>query len=81
MAGFVLDATPTPEATLGFESPGNDSYSISFGGRYSINEKMDVGLGALYTAKDDRVVQNDSIDGEFTDSSALLVSAGLSYKF
>ena len=42
---------------------------------------MDVGLGALYTAKDDRVVQNDSIDGEFTDSSALLVSAGLSYNF
>ena len=81
MAGFIIDKTPTPEATLGFESPGNDSMALSFGGRYEINKSMDVALGALYTMKEDRVVKNDSIDGEFTNSNALLISAGLGYKF
>lgn len=81
MAGFVIDETPTPEATLGFESPGNDSMAFSFGGRYEISESMDIGLAALYTMKEDRVVTNASIDGEFTNSNALLISAGLGYKF
>ena len=81
MAGFVIDETPTPEATLGFESPGSDSMAISFGGRYKIDDSMDVGLGILYTMKEDRVVQSDSIDGEFTDSNALLISAGVGHKF
>ena len=81
MAGFVMDATPTPEETLGFESPGSDSISVSFGGRYDISDSMDVGLGVLYSMKEDRTVKNASIDGEFTNSNALLVSAGLGYKF
>jgi len=81
MAGVVLDATPTPETTLGFESPGSDSVSVSFGGRYAINDSMDMGLGVLYSMKDDRTVKNATIDGEFTNSNALLISAGLGYKF
>lgn len=81
MAGVVIDETPTPESTLGFESPGSDSLSVSFGGRYSINDSMDMGLGVLYSMKDDRTVKNASIDGKFTDSNALLISAGLGYKF
>ena len=81
MAGFIIDETPTPEDTLGFESPGNDSMAFSFGARYKVNDSIDVGLGALYTMKEDRTVKNDSIDGEFSNSNALLVSAGVGYKY
>ena len=85
MAGLVLDETPTPEKTLGFESPGSDSLSVSLGGRYEISKTIDVGLSALYSMKEDRTVSNtvnaNGIDGTFTNSNALLVSAGLGYKF
>jgi long-chain fatty acid transport protein len=83
MAGFVIDESPTPERTLNFESPGSDSMSVSFGGRYAINDKLDVGLSALYSMKEDRTINNNDsgLDGEFTDSNALLISVGLGYKF
>lgn len=81
MGAVVIDETPTPEATLGFESPGSDSISFSAGGRYELNKQTDVGLSILYSKKDDRMVKNASIDGEFSNSSALLVSVGMGYKF
>lgn len=85
MAGAVIDNTPTPERTLNFESPGSDSLSVSLGGRYKINESFDVGLSALYSMKEDRKVSGsvniNGIDGEFTNSNALLISAGLGYRF
>ena len=81
MCGIVYDETPIPDATLGFELPDSDSLTVSLGGRYQINEKMNVGLSALYSFRDDRTVSNDTLDGEFTDGSALLISAGLEYKF
>jgi len=85
MAGFVLDETPTPEATLGFESPGSNATSVSFGGRYKLNDKMDIGLAALYSMKENRTVSTPpnikNINGEFSNSNALLISAGLGYKF
>ena len=81
MAGLVFDETPTPEATLGFESPGSDSLSLSCGGRYVLSDSLDMGLGILYSMKEDRTVKNASIDGEFTNSNALLISAGVGYKF
>ena len=42
---------------------------------------MELGLGFLYDLKDSRTVSNDAIVGEFENASAILVSAGLSYKF
>ncbi|MCK4737561.1 MAG: outer membrane protein transport protein [Sulfurimonas sp.] len=81
MCGIVIDETPIPESTLSFELPDSDSVSISFGGRYQINEKLNLGLSTLYSIREDRTVSNDSLTGEFTDTSALLISAGLEYKF
>ncbi|QOY52341.1 OmpP1/FadL family transporter [Candidatus Sulfurimonas baltica] len=77
MAGVVIDETPIPDNTLSFESPDSDSISVSFGGRYQIDEKMNIGLAALYSMKDDR----DIASGELTDSNVLIISAGLEYKF
>ena len=85
MAGAVVDFTPTPEETLNFESPGSNSLSVSLGGRYEISKTIDVGLAALYSIKEDRTVSNtvntNGINGTFSNSNALLISAGLGYKF
>lgn len=81
MAGVVYDQTPVPDETLSFELPDSDSVAVSLGGRYVINEKIDVGLAALYSMRESRSVTNDSLDGEFSNSNVLIVSAGVGYKF
>jgi len=82
MAGMVYDETPVPDESIGFELPDSDSVSVSFGGRYQINEKMDFGLSALYSLRKDRTVNSDAgTIGEFTNATALLISAGMGYKF
>jgi long-chain fatty acid transport protein len=81
MGGFVIDESPVPDSTLGFELPGSDSLSLSFGGRYKLNEKMDIALSALYSMHEDRDVTNDDLDGEFSGANVLFISAGLGYKF
>ena len=81
MAGVVIDETPVPDATIGFELPDSDSVSVSLGGRYQINEKMDVGIAALYSMREDRTVNTTSLTGEFTNADALLISMGMGYKF
>jgi len=85
MGGVVYDESPTPESTLNFESPGSNSLSVSLGGRYQVNESIDVGLSALYSMKEDRTVttptNTNGINGTFSNSNVLIVSAGLGYKF
>jgi long-chain fatty acid transport protein len=81
MAGFAYDETPVPDSTLGFELPDSDAYLFSLGARFSLTSQMDIGLGVLYDLKSERTVNNGTINGKFKDASALLVSAGLSYKF
>ncbi|MBA3026513.1 MAG: aromatic hydrocarbon degradation protein [Sulfurimonas sp.] len=85
MAGVVYGESPIPDETLSFELPDSDSTSVSIGGRYAINEKVDVGLAILYSMRESRSIsaadnEND-LDGEFTNSNVLLVSAGVGYKF
>jgi long-chain fatty acid transport protein len=81
MVGFAIDENPVPEETLSFELPDSDAMLFSIGGRIKLSEQMELGLGFLYDLKDSRRVSNDSIVGEFENASAILVSAGLSYKF
>ncbi len=81
MAGMVYDQSPVPEETIGFELPDSDSLAVSLGGRYQINEQLDVGLSALYSMRESRTVKNDSLDGEFSNGNVLIVSAGVGYKF
>ncbi|WP_457750371.1 OmpP1/FadL family transporter [Sulfurimonas sp.] len=85
MAGLVIDETPIPEETLGFELPDTNSVAVSLGGRYKINDKTDIGLSALYSMHDKRsvssTVNDNGLNGEFTDGDILIVSVGLGYKF
>ena len=86
MAGYVYDETPVPSKTIGFELPDTDSQAVSLGGRYKINESVDVGLSALYSIHESRTItaadNNDNgLVGEFSDGNVLIISAGLGYKF
>ena len=84
MCGFAYDETPIPEEFVGFELPDSDAYLFSVGTQYKINEKMDIGLAVLYDYKKEREVTvspANTVYGEFTDASAILVTAGLNYKF
>lgn len=81
MGGVVIDESPVPEATLGFELPDSDSVSVSLGVRYQINEKLNVGLAALYSMREEREVTNSSLNGEFSNANVLIVASALEYKF
>ncbi|MDD5372448.1 MAG: outer membrane protein transport protein [Sulfurimonas sp.] len=81
MGGVVIDETPVPNATIGFELPDSDSVSVSLGARYQISEKINIGLAALYSMREDRTVSNGAINGEFKDSNVLIISSALEYRF
>jgi long-chain fatty acid transport protein len=81
MAGFAYDKTPVPDSTLLFDLPDSDAFLYSVGVRYQVNQQMEVGAGYLYDDKDSRSVTNKNLDGTFTDSSAHLLSVGLTYTF
>jgi len=81
MAGAVKDESPVPNKSLGFELPDSDSVSVSGGLRYQYSKNLNVGFAALYSMRDTRKVTNDDVDGEFSNSNVLIMSAGLGYKF
>lgn len=81
MGGFVYDETPVPDETLSFELPGANSMAFSAGCRYELSSELNAGLAGLYSIKEARSVSNSNMSGEFTNSNALLVSAGVEYKF
>ncbi len=81
MVGFAVDDNPVPDESLSFELPDSDAMLFSIGGRYTINEQMECGIGLLYDYKDSRTVNNATVAGEFDNASALLISAGFSYMF
>lgn len=81
MVGMVYDETPVPDETISFELPDSNSFSVSLGGRYQVNDKIEIGLAALYSMRESRKVDNDGLTGEFTGGNVLIVSTGISYKF
>lgn len=81
MGGVVIDESPVPETTLGFELPDSDSVSVSLGARYRIDERLSVGLAALYSIREERKVTNSSLNGEFSNANVLIVASALEYKF
>lgn len=79
--GFAYDENPVPDSSLDFTLPDSNAYLFSIGARYQINENLEVGLSALYDYKESRDVNNGTLDGEFSNSQAFLVSAGVQYTF
>ena len=81
MAGAVKDESPVPNKSLGFELPDSDSISVSGGVRYQYSKNLNVGFAALYSMRDTRKVTNSDVNGEFSNSNVLIMSAGLGYKY
>jgi len=84
MAGFAYDRTPVPDSTLLFDLPDSDAFLYSVGVRYQVSKQVEVGAGYLYDDKDSRSVTSTELtkpNGTFTDSSAHLLSVGLTYTF
>jgi long-chain fatty acid transport protein len=83
MGGFAYDENPVPDENIGFELPDSDAWIYSLGAQYKVNEKMDIGIAALYDYKESRTAKsaNGFIDGEFSNASALLVTVGMNYRF
>lgn len=81
MAGVAYDETPVPESTLGYELPDANAWIVSLGGRYKIDNVWSIGLAGLVDMKQNREVHNGSINGEFSNARAYLVSAGVEYRF
>jgi len=81
MAGYSYDETPIKEKYVSYELPDSDAHIFSTGFKYKQNSNLTWGAGVLYDYKKSRVVQNDTIDGKFSDGGALLITAGLEYKF
>ncbi len=81
MLGVAYDETPVPDETIGFELPDSNAVILSGGLRWAATKQLDLGAAVLFDAKEDRTVSNDTIDGTFTGSSALMVSVGLGYRF
>lgn len=83
MAGIAYDQTPAPVKTLGYELPDSDALIASAGGRYQMDEHWNIGLSVLADLKKSRTVSgNDGgINGEFSNSRAYLVTAGIGYRF
>ena len=84
MGGFGYDSNPAPTENVGFELPDSDAWLYSVGMQYKVSENMDLGLAALYDYKESRKVEvnpSDVVYGEFTNASALLITAGLYYRF
>ena len=81
LGGFAYDENPVPDATVGFETPDSDAWLYSIGARYKCSEKTEFTFGFLYDYKEKRTASNDSIVGEVENSSAILFSVGMNYKF
>ena len=86
MAGFAIDKSPIPSATLGFELPSSDAKLYSLGFEYRYNDKITLGMGYLYDSKKDRTINASDnniqyMAGTFTNISAHLLTVSLKYRF
>lgn len=81
MGGLVLDESPVPDTTIGFELPDTDTVAVSLGARYQIDDNMDVAIAGIYSMHESRTVNNSSLNGEITGGDILIVSMGLGYRF
>ncbi len=85
MVGYSYDETPVPARTLNYELPDSDAHIFSTGFKYRYSEDLTVGAALLYDYKKKRKLtageNENGIIGEFSDGGAVLITAGISYKF
>ena len=81
MGGVGIDGNPIPDSSLSFDLPDSDAWFFSFGARYDVDEKLSMGAAYLYASKEDRTVQNSSVNGEFSGAASHLFALSATYIF
>lgn len=81
MAGVGIDGNPVPDSSVSFDLPDSDAWYISCGFRYKMDEKLSFGAAYLYADKEDRTVQNSTLNGEFSGASSHLFAMSVAYRF
>lgn len=87
MAGYAYDETPVPDSTIDFTLPDSDKQIISGGFKYKIDDRLSLGMAALYAKPHSRsakvydpVTKSYNI-GKFSEGGAFLFGIGLSYSY
>ncbi len=80
MAAIARDENPVPEQTLGFELPDSNATLYSIGATYQ-HGNVRLGASYLYDKKDNRDVNNATINGRFSGAAAHLLTMGAELKF
>lgn len=85
MGGIAYSTNAANEDYVSFSSPESDSMTYALGGRYQVNESLELGLAVLYADYDTRKVSQPTnaigVNGTLSDRTALTVTAGAIYKF
>ena len=85
MVGYAYDKTPVPNKTIDFSLPDSDKHIFSAGIKYKLDDRLKLGVSALYAKQKSREVSADPIyqrpAGKFSKGGAYLVGVGLSYSY
>jgi len=85
MAAYSYDETPVPDKHISYELPDSDAHVFSAGFKYKYSESLSFGAAVLYDKKKSRTIKaGDNVNGiigEFSDGGAVLMTAGVSYRF
>ena len=84
MCGIAYSTNPADDAYVSFSSPETDSMTYALGGRYNINDSLELGLAVLYADYENRTVtpvNGSGVNGTFSNRDALTITLGAAYKF
>lgn len=84
MGGIAYSTNAASEAYVSYSSPEADSMTYSFGGRYSLNNNLDIGLSFLYADYKDRTsaqTPTTGVRGALSEKTAFAITTGIAYKF
>ncbi len=85
MLGFAYDKTPIPDETIDFSLPDSNKKIISTGIKYKIDDRLTLGVSALYAKQTNRDVSADPAyqrpAGTFSEGGAYLFAFGLDYSY
>ena len=85
MCGIAYQKNAAKEEYVSFSSPEADSMTYSIGGRYVMNDSLEVGLALLYSENETRKVSQPTnplgVNGTLSDKSVYALTVGAAYKF
>ncbi|WP_415249046.1 OmpP1/FadL family transporter [Sulfurimonas sp.] len=84
MCGIAYSNNAADEAYVSYSSPESNSMTYSFGGRYQLNDNLDIGLSLLYADYEDRTSNQGNatgVNGTFSEKDAYSLTSGMRYRF